>query len=203
MVENSCNSLDFEYFPFNAPDYRLILCNTTVKHALVDSEYNTRRKECEEGVSALQQFDPSIKLLRDVKISFLKKHKKALRPIVFKRCKYILEENQRVEAACNLLQTQGLQAIGSLLYASHEGMKNEYQISCPELDFLIDHTPDSLNFFGARMVGGGFGGCTLNLLKKEAVADFQAYIARKYREKWGLELRMWEVKIMDGVSIMG
>ena len=201
-IKLDCRSLDYEYIPLHSGETALLLCDSGVKHQLIDSDYNTRRRECEEGVRHFQTINPNIRSLRDVDFELLLSAQKDLSPVVFKRCKYILEENQRVEAACNLLQTQGLQAIGSLLYASHEGMKNEYQISCPELDFLIDHTPDSLNFFGARMVGGGFGGCTLNLLKKEAVADFQAYIARKYREKWGLELRMWEVKIMDGVSIM-
>ena len=126
---------------------------------------------------------------------------KQLREVVFRRCKFVIEENARVLLASKALKTNGLSAIGSLLYASHEGLKNQYEVSCPELDFLIDHTPDSLSFYGARMVGGGFGGCTVNLLKKEAVEDFQTYIARKYKEKWDIELRMWVVKITDGVMM--
>ncbi|MFN0176435.1 MAG: galactokinase [Saprospiraceae bacterium] len=197
-----CRSLQHEYIPLQVQETAILLCDTGVKHQLVDSEYNTRRQECEEGVRHLQRIYPNVYSLRDVDMNMLRSEKSLLREVVFQRCKYIVEENQRVESACNALKENGFPAIGSLLYASHEGLKNEYQVSCPELDFLVDHTPDSLSFFGARMVGGGFGGCTINLLKKEAVEGFQTYIARKYREKWGRELRMWEVKITDGVNKM-
>jgi len=201
-IKLDCRSLQHEYIPLNVQDTAILLCDTGVKHQLVDSEYNTRRQECEEGVRHLRGVYPAVRSLRDVDMEMLKSEKNQLRPVVFQRCKYVVEENGRVEAACIALKENGLPAIGSLLYASHEGLKNEYQVSCPELDFLVDHTPDSLSFFGARMVGGGFGGCTINLLKKDAVAGFQTYIARKYREKWGRELRMWEVKITDGVGVM-
>ncbi|MBK6995055.1 MAG: galactokinase [Lewinellaceae bacterium] len=180
-----CRSLQHEYIPLNVQDTAILLCDTGVKHQLVDSAYNTRRQECEEGVRHLQRIYPNVHSLRDVDINMLHSEKNHLREVVFQRCKYVVEENGRVESACKALKEKGLPAIGSLLYASHEGLKNEYQVSCPELDFLVDHTPDSLNFFGARMVGGGFGGCTINLLKKDAVEGFQTYIARKYREKWG------------------
>jgi len=201
-IKLDCRSLQHEYVPLNVQDTAILLCDTGVKHQLVDSEYNTRRQECEEGVRYLQKIYPNVHSLRDVDMDMLRSEKKQLHTVVFQRCKYVVEENGRVEAACIALKENGLPAIGSLLYASHEGLKNEYQVSCPELDFLVDHTPDSPGFYGARMVGGGFGGCTINLLKKDIVAGFQTYIARKYSEKWGRELRMWEVKITDGVNMI-
>lgn len=196
-----CRTLQHEFIPIQTDDTAILLCDTGIKHQLVASEYNTRRQECEEGVRHLQQTSLNIRSLRDVDLEMLSSEKPRLRAVVFQRCKYVLEENERVKQACNLLKTQGLKAIGSLLYASHEGLKNEYQVSCPELDFLVDQTRDSFSFFGARMVGGGFGGCTLNLLKKDSVADFQSFISKKYSEKWGKELRTWEVNIMGGVMV--
>lgn len=195
-----CRNLQHEYIPLHVQDTAILLCDSGVKHQLVDSEYNTRRQECEEGVRYLRSVYPAVNSLRDVDLDLLKSEKNQLRAKVFQRCKFVVEENWRVESACKALKENGLPAIGSLLYASHEGLKNEYQVSCPELDFLVDQTPDILSFYGARMVGGGFGGCTINLLKKDSVLGFQTYIARKYREKWGRELRIWEVKITDGVQ---
>jgi galactokinase len=200
-IKLDCRSLQHEYIPLLPDDTAILLCDTGVKHKLVDSEYNTRRQECAEGVRHLQGSFPDIRSLRDVDLEMLHSQQKQLQEVVFRRCKFVIEENERVLTTCKSLKTNGLPSIGSLLYASHEGLKNQYEVSCPELDFLINHTPDSLGFYGARMVGGGFGGCTINLLKKEAVKGFQTYIARKYKEKWGLELRMWEVKITDGVMM--
>lgn len=197
-----CRTLEHEYIPIQAKNATILLCDTGVKHKLVDSEYNTRRQECEEGVRHLRSVFPTVRSLRDVTLEMLFSEKAKLRPIVFKRCKYVVEENARVEYACKILKETGLPGIGSLLYASHEGLKNEYQVSCPELDFLIDQTPDSLTFLGARMVGGGFGGCTINVLEKDTTANFQTFISKKYREKWGRELRMWEVRITDGVGLV-
>ncbi len=197
-----CRTLEHEYIPIQAKNAIILLCDTGVKHKLVDSEYNTRRQECEEGVRHLRSVFPTVRSLRDVTLEMLFSEKAKLRAIVFQRCKYVVEENARVESACKILKETGLPGIGSLLYASHEGLKNEYQVSCPELDFLIDQTPDSLRFFGARMVGGGFGGCTINVLEKDTVAGFQTFISNKYREKWGRELRMWQVRITDGVGIV-
>ena len=203
VIRLDCNSLDFEYFPFNAPDYRLILCNTTVKHALVDSEYNTRRKECEEGVSALQKHDASIKNLRDVKISFLKKHKKELRPIVFKRCKYVVEEIARVEKACKALKKNDFQTFGKLMFQTHDGLQNEYEVSCKELDFLVEKARNTEGgVLGARMMGGGFGGCTINLVKADFVEDFIKNMTKAYKKAFDIELPCYVTTPQNGVEII-
>lgn len=201
-IKLDCRSLEYEYIPIHTGETAIVLCDTGVKHSLASSEYNTRRQECEEGVRHLQGVFPGVHSLRDVDLEMLSFGKKYLREVVFQRCKYIVEENRRVEQACKMLKEQGLQAIGSLLYASHEGLRRSYEVSCPELDFLVDHTPDSLAFFGARMLGGGFGGCTINLLKKDSVTGFQTFISKKYLEKWGRELRTWEVKITNGAGLI-
>jgi galactokinase len=213
VIRLDCNSLDFEYFPFNAPDYRLILCNTTVKHALVDSEYNTRRAECEEGVSVLQKFDPSINLLRDVKIGFLKKHKNALREVVFRRCKYVVEEIARVDKACKALKKNDFETFGKLMYQTHNGLQNEYEVSCKELDFLVKKTKnmafsDIPNTFGtegvlgARMMGGGFGGCTINLVKADIVDDFILKMKEAYKKAFDIELPCYITTPQNGVEVL-
>jgi galactokinase len=202
VIRLDCNSLDFEYFPFNAPDYRLILCNTTVKHALVDSEYNTRRAECEEGVSVLQKFDPSIKLLRDVTISFLKKHKEELREVVFRRCKYVVEEIVRVDRACKALKKNDFETFGKLMYKTHDGLQKEYEVSCKELDFLVENTRNTEGVLGARMMGGGFGGCTINLVKVEIVDDFILKMKEAYKKAFDIELPCYVTTPQNGVEIL-
>jgi galactokinase len=219
VIRLDCNSLDFEYFPFNAPDYRLILCNTTVKHALVDSEYNTRRAECEEGVSVLQKFDPSIKLLRDVTIDFLKKHKHALREVVFRRCKYVVEEIARVDKACNALKKNDFETFGKLMYQTHDGLQNEYEVSCKELDFLVEQTrkmnlgvqypksetrnpKNTEGVLGSRMMGGGFGGCTINLVKADIVDDFILKMKEAYKKAFDIDLPCYVTTPQNGVEVL-
>jgi galactokinase len=202
VIRLDCNSLDFEYFPFNAPDYRLILCNTTVKHALVDSEYNTRRAECEEGVSVLQKFDPSIKLLRDVTISFLKKHKEELREVVFRRCKYVVEEIVRVDRACKALKKNDFETFGKLMYKTHDGLQKEYEVSCKELDFLVEITHNTEGVLGARMMGGGFGGCTINLVKADIVDDFILKMKEAYKKAFDIDLPCYVTTPQNGVEIL-
>jgi galactokinase len=175
VIRIDCRSLEYEYFPFNAPDMRLVLCDTAVKHALVDSEYNTRRAECEEGVRLLQAHDPSVRTLRDVKLAFLEKHKNELREVVYRRCKYVVEEIARVENACEALQKNDFETLGKLMYETHDGLNEEYEVSCPELNFLVEMARVTPSVLGARMMGGGFGGCTINLIK---AADVESFITK-------------------------
>jgi galactokinase len=202
VIRLDCNSLDFEYFPFNAPDYRLVLCNTTVKHALVDSEYNTRRAECEEGVAVLQKFDSTINLLRDVKITFLKKHKSALREVVFRRCKYVVEEIARVDKACKALKKNDFETFGKLMYQTHDGLQNEYEVSCKELDFLVENTRNTEGVLGSRMMGGGFGGCTINLVKADSIEDFIKNMKVAYKTKFKIDLPCYVTTPQNGVEIL-
>ncbi len=219
VIRLDCNSLKYEYFPFNAPDYRLVLCNTMVKHSLVDSEYNTRRAECEEGVVVFQKGDPSVKTLRDVKISVLRKHKNALRPVVYKRCKYVIEEISRVEKACKALKKNDLATFGKLMFKTHDGLQNEYEVSCKELDFLVQSAhkfnaerqqPKSdipnptytEGVLGARMMGGGFGGCTINLVKTDVVEAFIADMKAAYLTQFNIDLPCFVTTPKNGVEVV-
>ena len=202
FIRIDCRDLSYEYFPFEAPDLCLVLCNTMVKHALVNSEYNTRRAECEEGVSVLKRFYPNIKTLRDVAFKVLKKHKNEFRPVVFQRCKYVIEEIERVELACKALQNQDFAKVGKLMYATHEGLSKEYEVSCPELDFLADFAKKNPNVLGARMMGGGFGGCTINLIKADAVDDFIATAKAAYLQKYQKEMVYYVTKPSNGTELI-
>ena len=202
VIRLDCNSLAYEYFPFNAPDYRLVLCNTTVKHALVDSEYNTRRAECEEGVALFQKTDPSVKTLRDVKMSVLQARKNELRPVVFKRCKYVIEEIARVEEACKVLKENDLATFGKLMFQTHDGLQNEYEVSCKELDFLAEKARHTEGVLGARMMGGGFGGCTINLVKTDVIEVFIADMKAAYLAAFDIDLPCHVVTLKNGVEVL-
>jgi galactokinase len=200
VVMIDCNDLSYQYFPIDAPHLRFVLCDTTVKHTLVNSEYNTRRAECEEGVKYLQQFDPSIKLLRDVSTTFLETHKKALRPIIYNRCKYIVEEILRVRKACESLQNQDFTLLGKLMYETHEGLSKDYEVSCPELDFLVAQARVTEGVLGARMMGGGFGGCTINLVKTENITSFIEKISIAYQNNFCKKMLYYIVKASNGTE---
>ena len=207
VIRIDCRSLEYEYFPFSTdsntdevPDYYLVLCNTMVKHSLVDSEYNTRRAECEEGVSILQKYDPSVKLLRDVPFSLLNAHKNEMRSVVFKRCKYVVEEIERVEKACKALKDNDLKEFGKLMYRTHEGLQHEYEVSCAELDFLVDQTYTESGVLGSRMMGGGFGGCTINLVKGDEADGFIERIKEAYQERFNIDMPCYKVVLTNGTE---
>jgi galactokinase len=200
VMRLDCQSLEYQYFPFDGTDYQLVLCNTQVKHALVDSAYNTRRQECQEGVHFLQQFDPTIQNLRDVSLKFLKKYQTQMNPTLFRRCKYVVEEMQRVEKACIALSQQDFTTLGKLMFETHQGLKKDYEVSCPELDFLVHHSQKLV--LGARMMGGGFGGCTINLMPSHQVAPFISTIQPLYQKKFHKNLPCYIVTPQNGVEIL-
>jgi len=200
-LQLDCRSLEYKYYPVNFPDYTFFLCNSEVKHQLVDSEYNTRRQQCEAGVRLLQAVYPDIRSLRDVTLDMLSAERARLSEVVYKRCHYVVEENARVLAASAALEQGELEKFGDLLYQAHRGAQTEFEISCPEVDFLVDLTRDRPEVLGSRMMGGGFGGCTINLVKRSQVADFHAYATQRYKEAFGRELPGWEVALTDGVGL--
>lgn len=196
-----CRDLSVEYLPVGLPDHAFILCDSGVKHRLVDSEYNTRRRECEEGVRQLQTAFSDIRSLRDVTPDMLVSEKKRLRDAVYRRCAYVVEENDRVLFACNALKNNDLNLFGDLLYQSHEGLQYAYEVTCPETDFLVDETRRDASVLGARQMGGGFGGCTLNLIRRNSVIPFQEKMQELYRKRWGRELKFYLTEIEDGIEI--
>jgi galactokinase len=200
VIRLDCRSLDFEYFPFPMDDYLLVLCDTTVKHSLASSEYNTRRQECEAGVAILQQYHPHIQSLRDASPALVEQHRDELGPVVYQRCRYVTEEIARVQEACELLLRGDLEQFGAKMYETHEGLQHAYEVSCEELDFLVDQTRANPAVAGARMMGGGFGGCTLNLVKTEAVEAFEQDMKQAYQQAFDRELPCYRVRIMDGTG---
>lgn len=200
VIKLDCQSLEYELFPLKMEKHMLVLVNTGVKHSLASSEYNTRRRECEQGVTALQQYDVSIQSLRDVSPNLIHKHKNELPPVVYKRCSYVIEENERVQLACECLMNNNLQAFGKYMYASHAGLRDKYQVSCHELDMLVDIASQTPGVLGARMMGGGFGGCTINLVEKEHVSTFTNSINKSYQTPDGKAPQIIEVVIADGTK---
>ncbi len=195
-----CKTLEFEYFDFILKDYRLVLCDTQVKHSLASSEYNTRRQECEAGVAVLQKHYPDVHSLRDVNINQLKSHESEFDLVTFKRCKYVVEEIARVLDCCELLKKGDLIGFGENMFKTHEGLSKEYEVSCKELDFLKNQAVASGMVIGARMMGGGFGGCTLNMVKIHEVDKFIQSMTEAYKSELGLDLKTYMVNIVNGTG---
>jgi galactokinase len=200
FIRLDCRDLSYQYVPFNAPDLRFVLCDTRVKHALVDSEYNTRRAECEAGVKILQQYDGSIETLRDVNLAFLKTHKNALNAIVYKRCEYVVEEIERVESVCIALQKNDYRTVGKLMFKTHDSLNKKYNVSCLELNVLVEIARTSEGVLGARMMGGGFGGCTINLVKAAKVDDFIELISSAYERVFDKKMLHYMVAPSNGTE---
>ncbi|MEM6348914.1 MAG: galactokinase [Bacteroidota bacterium] len=202
VVRLDCRSLEYAYFPLQMEDYKIVLCNTQVSHSLASSEYNTRREECERGVALLKEIDPNINSLRDASLEQIESIKDKISDKVYDRCRFVVAENERVLNACDALSEGDLNTFGDLMYASHDGLENLYEVSCPELDFLVAQTHDDPNVLGARMMGGGFGGCTINLVKSDAVAAFQERMKSAYKAQYDTELPIYIASLVDGVGTL-
>jgi galactokinase len=201
-IKLDCRSLEYEYYPFDRDDIQIVLCDTQIRRELASSEYNVRRQQCEQGVVTLQQWDPNIERLRDVELSLLFKHEDEMDPTIFKRCKYVVEENKRVIQACNDLHQCDFDSFGERMYQSHSGLRLEYEVSCEELDVLVDLACNLEGVFGARMMGGGFGGCTINLVKEKNVEAFTDQIKEQYHEQTGKQIKVYKTKVSSGTHLM-
>lgn len=202
VIRLDCRSLDFQHFPLNLPNHSILLIDTCVKHSLADSAYNKRRQECQEGVSAAQKINPETKSLRDMDLATLDAIRSYISQTVYNRCKYIIEENNRVLAASELLDKNDLKGFGEKMYASHEGLSKLYEVSCPELDFLVDFTQDLDYVLGSRMMGGGFGGCTINIIEKAKVKTLKESIQPAFESKFGVTPKFYEVSLEDGTGLL-
>ncbi|MDX2247819.1 MAG: galactokinase [Bacteroidia bacterium] len=199
VVRLDCRSLEYEYFPFDMSEYKILLCDTRVSHSLANSEYNTRRQECESGVKILQKFYPNVKTLRDTTHEMLLTLQKNADPVIFKRCSYVVEENLRVIQTCEALSQGQVELVGEYLYQSHEGLQHLYEVSCPELDFLVEETLENPDVLGARMMGGGFGGCTLNLVKADCTESVAKKLSDRYESQFGRKPGIYITSITSGV----
>ncbi|HKJ68682.1 MAG TPA: galactokinase [bacterium] len=194
-----CRSLEYEYYPFTRDDLKIVLCDTQVRRELAGSEYNVRRSQCEEGVALLQQYDPEIASLRDVNREMLQERKNEFDPVVYSRCEYVIEENNRVNQACQDLENDDFAAFGTRMYQSHEGLKDKYEVSSKELDLLVEITEQMEGVLGARMMGAGFGGCTINLVQTDAIEAFTTTISERYNEQMEQDALFYETTITEGV----
>ncbi len=200
VLRLDCRSLAYEYFPLKMEGLKIVLLDTNVKHSLASSEYNTRREQCEEGVALIQKKHPSVKSLRDADMSMVDD---CIDPttLVYNRCKYIVEEKQRLLDGCVALEKGDIVTFGKKMFATHQGLSKEYEVSCPELDFLVDQVKDDPSVLGARMMGGGFGGCTINLVKEEVVDALIERIAPLYAEAMQLDMKSYVIALEDGTSV--
>jgi len=194
-----CRSLDFQLAQL-PPGVQLVICNTMVKHELASGEYNRRRAECEEGVRALRMVLPNIRALRDVTIAQLENHCALLNPTVYSRCRHVVAENERTREAIRALNTGNLSAFGRLMRDSHRSLRDDYEVSCKELDLMVEIAAAQPGVVGARMTGGGFGGCTINLVESAAVDAFKQNVAAKYRAQTGLKPEIYVSPAADGVQ---
>jgi galactokinase len=201
-IKLDCRSLEYEYYPFDRDDIQIVLCDTQIRRELASSEYNVRRQQCEQGVQTLQQWDSNIESLRDVELSLLFKHEDEMDPIIFKRCKYVVEENKRVIQACEDLRQSDFHSFGQRMYQSHAGLRLEYEVSCEELDVLVDLARNLKGVFGARMMGGGFGGCTINLVKEKYVEAFTDQIKEQYHQQTGKEIKVYKTTVSAGTHLV-
>jgi galactokinase len=194
-----CRSLEFKFVPIPA-GLRLVVCNTMVKHDLATGAYNTRREECEAGVRAFAKWDSAIRALRDVSIEMLDQHANDLPLTIWKRCSHVVHENQRTLDAARALTEGDLAKVGKLMRESHNSLRDLYEVSCPELDIMVDAAEDLPGFCGGRMTGGGFGGCTVNLVREENAEDFAKRIAERYREATGITPQVYLCSAEDGAQ---
>lgn len=201
VIKIDCRSLEYEYEPFDMEGIRIVLFDTNVKHSLASSEYNTRRQQCEEGVAIIQEFHPEVKKLRDVTMDMIEQYLPVDGPI-YARCRYVVEEIQRLQEACICLQKNDMISFGKKMYETHEGLSKLYEVSCAELDFLVDAIRDEPAVLGARMMGGGFGGCTINLIKEEAIDSIREKLEKKYDAVFNRKMGTYITSIEDGTAIL-
>lgn len=200
VIRLDCHSLDYKLIPFRNPDIEILLCDTNVRRELASSEYNIRRQQCEEGVSVLQKYDPQIKSLRDVEMPLLETYRAELGEVVYQRCRFVLEENKRVNDACKALLKNDFYLFGQKMYESHAGLRDLYEVSCEELDILVEIAGTVDGVYGSRMMGGGFGGCTISLVKKEAADQFISEVEESYSKKTGQTIPIYRASIGDGTK---
>lgn len=192
LMRLDCRSGEFEYFPFKLDGYKLVLVDSRVKHELVDSPYNKRRESCEHVAKTL-----GVETLRDADMAMLDAAKDKINEEDYKRAKYVIEEKQRVLDVCDALVKGDYETVGRCMYGTHEGMSKLYEVSCEELDYLNDVAKEC-GVTGSRIMGGGFGGCTVNLVKDDLYDNFIATVTAKFNEKYGHEPKIYPVIVSDG-----
>ncbi len=195
-----CRSLEYQQIPLHMDDHKIVLFDTQIKHDLASSEYNQRKAACEAAVSRFNALGQNVTSLRGISTEILFKHEKEIDPVLFKRAKHVVEENQRVMDFVAAMAEKNWKRAGALMYASHAGLQHDYEVSCDALDFLVDYTFDMKGVTGARMMGGGFGGCTINLVKADALDEVVEKVTKAYRQQYGVDPKCYIANTGDGSS---
>jgi galactokinase len=202
IIMLDCSSVEHQYIPFNLQEHTLVLINTKVQHSLVSGEYNIRRKQCGEGLRLLRSKDNAIVSFRDVSPDHLETYRNEMDEVIYRRCSYVVSEIERTRQASDYLTNDQVKEFGRLMYETHEGLSKYYDVSCDELDFLVDKAKKN-DVTGSRVMGGGFGGCTLNLINKNGLDKVISNITSAYKEQFGIDADVLEVKASDGVHKIG
>lgn len=200
LIKLDCRSLEYEYVPFKLEGIKVLLLNTNVKHSLASSEYNTRRKECETAVGWVREHVQGINSLRNVDEKMLDRYVLPKDKLIDKRSRFVVQEIERLTEGCQDLQQGNLAALGKKMFATHHGLSKMYEVSCKELDWLVDKVTTNTNVIGARMMGGGFGGCTINLVKENAIDELVASIKPAYEKEMELPLTYYIASIENGTE---
>ena len=202
VIKLDCRSLEYQYVPFKLDGIKIVLLNTNVKHSLASSEYNTRREECEKAIALIKPHYSSVQTLRDITVEMLNKYILPTDELVYKRSRFVVDEMLRLQDACNYLEQNDIASLGECMFETHEGLSKQYEVSCKELDFLVDFVKDNPAVLGARMMGGGFGGCTINLVLEDAIAQLVSEIKPAYEAAMNLPLDFYIASIENGTEIL-
>lgn len=200
VLQLDCKTLEYQYFPLELDGYTVLLCNSNVKHNHASSGYNVRRRESEDGVKVVASQYSGIQSLRDISMEQLQSCKLQMQGKSFERCRYVIEENERLQNVCRALLCHDVPTVGKMMFETHEGLSKQYEVSCPEIDIMVEiaHTCDGV--VGSRMMGGGFGGCTISIVRNESVEDFKQKMRTEYYEKYNKKESIFEVDLCDGTS---
>lgn len=202
VIRLDCRSLEYEYVPFKMEGTKILLLNTNVKHSLASSEYNTRREECARAVEWISAQVPGVHALRDVSEAMLDQYVLPKDALIDKRARFIVQEINRLEQGCRDLQQGNLAALGAKMFATHDGLSQMYAVSCKELDWLVDAVRNDDKVYGSRMMGGGFGGCTISLVAEDYIETLLAKIEPAYHAAMGLPLTHYVAAIENGTAII-
>ena len=200
VIKLDCNTLEHEYYNADFKKYSLLLLDSNVKHTHLTSGYNVRRQEVEEGLKIIKEHFPEVKTFRDCNNEMIVSLKDKLGDVIFRRCHFVVNEIQRVQDAATALSESNFKELGKLMSETHHGLSKEYEVSCDEIDFLVNAVANEKTVLGSRMMGGGFGGCSINLVEKGSENELIETISEQYRTAFGIELKAYKIKISKGTT---
>ncbi len=202
VIKLDCNTLEYEYHKADFKNYSLLLLDSNVKHTHLTSGYNVRRQEVEQGLSIIKHYFPEVKTFRNCNEKMVLELREKLGETLFKRCHFVVKEIQRVQDAVIAIENSDFKKLGELMSQTHIGLSKEYEVSCDEIDFLVDSVQNEKSVLGTRMMGGGFGGCSINLVEKGSENKIIEKISTQYKAAFGIDLKSYKVKISKGTSFV-